>query len=493
MSVPKAFGFEPAKVGVDRKTSVFQVKKQLCIQIFSLFGATLLFLFMLLHMSQVEVARTVAQTNEQNALEQNEAKLVRVSGTEDALDAEAFQQQNLNYVAKLRSQNARMYLLLSTFQTEVNSTIDKLETRAESSAQCSDLLPLVADLRHVISEHSKKITYRLKEVRTTLLMSNDIGQKRLKQVDAKIEKLLAKTPAPAPAITLLAGMNNKHAASYLKHQAAINSWKTLATKSGSKQKKSKGKNKANKITTKHIRVALQKFSELKAKGLLKSALKKEHKEAQAKAKKAKEAAGAKRKRLQDSNRKVQAKLQGVFTKMHSLPNVRQVTPAMAAKWEAMASTYKKLLDQADGSKASSALLRDMSAEMTQVLKSQEGQRVVRAMYESKKKTGELVEGIHVDRAFIDRHIKTHPYWLFMQLNKMIGFTKGKKAVFEIERKLLADKIDSFQAWMALRKLMKQKLAPTLRATYGKKAFDFNNNKRLKPHKHTLAFSGGMVH
>ena len=75
-------------------------------------------------MSQVEVARTVAQTNEQNALEQNEAKLVRVSGTEDTLDAEAFQQQNLNYVAKLRSQNARMYLLLSTFQTEVNSTID---------------------------------------------------------------------------------------------------------------------------------------------------------------------------------------------------------------------------------------------------------------------------------------------------------------------------------------------------------------------------------
>lgn len=468
--VPEALGFKPAKTGVAGKTPAYQIKQHLCIQLFSLLGAAVALLFLLVYTTGSDLHTVQVQSNEQIQIQENQERLTRVSGAEEALESESFQEQNLDYLARMRSQNARMFMLMNTFETKMNITLGKLnETILAQPTLLALLKPLVAEIRSGVQSHLSKMDYRMKEVRKTLDIDTDASRTRLKKVDAKVEKLLSITPAPTPR---LGGIKLR---GITQHQTKVNSW-VEQTQKGSGTKKLKGHTHklfkpSNAMKKKNLRIVLQKFSEMKTKGLLNSMPKaksrgKRSSQAEVKSLKAKNTehsgksggVGAKREKLLVQNRKIQQRLQNVFTKVHTLPKVT-LQPAREEQWKAILTTYRKLLKKADGSRQTTALLKKLSAEMTQVLLSAEGQRVLRAVYDSKKKTGELRMSVKIDEAYLKSKIKLHPYHLFQMLNRLVDFTKGRGKVFEVEKQLLWDNINMFQAWVALRRLMKEHLAP----------------------------------
>jgi FtsZ-binding cell division protein ZapB len=342
------------------------------------------------------------------------------------MDAESFEQDNLDYISKMRSSNARMFMVLMNFETTINSTISALSDEKDKQ-----------ELHKQVQKLSSDMTYRLKDMQSTLDLDFTASDSRLKHAGEKIGKLLDASKR------LSAPNTNKRTVARVKE--SLRSW----TKTG------------------HLKVKLPSFAEVVKKSKEKKAAQSEltMKKLKAAVKqhlKEKSEAGAKRKKLEESNRKMQMKLQAMFERVRGLPNV-DVSPATLLMWRDYVKSYNSVLRSHKGSFGVSwqDRLKSLASKMTAVLKSPDGQTYVRRMFKStffRMKT-KMPDSMKVDQKFVDTQTKSHPFRTFQQLAKVAAYTAGKDKVLDIEQKLRSNKMTSFEAWIALRKLMNLKQAP----------------------------------
>merc|ERR1711918_110974 len=178
------------------------------------------------------------------------------------------------------------------------------------------------------------------------------------------------------------------------------------------------------------------------------------------------AEGSKRKAMEKKHRAVQARLARVFSMAHDLPSVK-VSLSLEAKWKALLEEYREQLQQDASDPFVAAKLVELSKQMSGVLRSPNGRRDLLAMFRSRMFKVVMKEDEIIDAAYVERQIKMHPYRTFQHLMKLLGFTKGKPKVLEVEAKLTNNKIDDFEAWQELRQLLNTKLAPRIRPNYQK--------------------------
>lgn len=435
--------FVPVKVGPNKKTDAFIVHRNDCVRIFGTFGLTLLLLMLLLTNSANRQKKLIEDIEQEQTIQHNRDQLQVLDDTTDALDAESFHQDNLDYISKMRSQNARMFMLLSNFETNINGTIETLADKSGRNKLHEQVQKLSADL-----------TYRLKDVQSTLDLDFTASDSQSRSVDKKLGTLLNASKQLSKPIT------QKQKAARVKQ--SLRNWRRAA------QDKSAKRAKAG-----HLRVKLASFAEVVKKSKDKKAASTELKMKNMLLKKhiaAVKEHGAKRKKLEESNRKMQMKLQRIFKRVHGLPNI-DVSSGTLAEWRGYIKEYNEVLRSHKGNFVGNwqSRLSVLASSMAKVLKSPDGQKYVSRMYKStffQMKT-KMPASTNVDQTFINTQIRAHPFRTFQQLTKIAGYNVGKYKVLNIERNLRLNKISSFGAWISLRKLMREKQAPKL-ALHAKK-------------------------
>jgi len=400
----------------------------------------------------VQLNRTMAEVEAQSTISVNEERMQRISGTEDALEAEAFQQQNMEFVRKIRAQNARISMALSAFTQNITSILDS-EASIPTGVQ--------EKLRSSINIFNKKMRYRLKDVRGTLKADTHATKTRLGRVDTQIKKLLKKQ-TPHHRLT--------HGQKVLRRQKQIKAWKSKTLAGKKKQKKNAAEINAHTLTastasgkSKEVLVKLPSFAEFKKQKQEESAVKNSNNSAKSTNT---EAEGSKRMEMEKKHRAVQARLARVFSMAHDLPSVK-VSLSLEAKWKALLEEYREQLQKDVSDQSVAAKLSQLSTQMSRVLRSPNGRRDLLTMFRSRMFKPVMEENESIDAAYVERQINMHPYRTFQHLMKLLGFTKGKPKVLEIEAKLTNNKIDDFEAWGELRQLMNTKQTPRIRPNYQK--------------------------
>lgn len=442
--------FVPVKVGANKKTDAFIVQRNDCVRIFGTLGLTLLLLLLLLANSANRRVKLIEDIEQEQTIQHNRDQLQVLGAATDALDAESFHEDNLDYISKMRSQNARMFMLLSNFETNINGTIDTLADKSGRNKLHEQVQKLSADL-----------TYRLKDVQSTLDLDFTASDSQLAHVDKKLGTLLNASKQLSKPIT------QKQKAARVKQ--SLENWRGAAKNKSAKRAKAG-----------QLRVKLASFAEVVKKSKdkkaastelkMKKMLLKKHIAAVEEHLAQKKEAGAKRKKLEESNRKMQMKLQRIFERVHGLPNI-DVSSETLAEWRGYIKEYNEVLRSHKGNFVGNwqSRLRVLASSMAKVLKSPDGQKYVSRMYKStffQMKT-KLSASTNVDQTFINTQIRAHPFRTFQQLTKIAGYNVGKYKVLNIERNLRLNKITSFGAWISLRKLMREKQAPKL-ALHAKK-------------------------
>ena len=83
-----------------------------------------LFLLLMLYVNaQTDLGKTLVEVQERTEVAENEQEMSRLSGTEDALKAQAYQVENLRIARAIHSQSGHMSVLLRNFVSEMNFTI----------------------------------------------------------------------------------------------------------------------------------------------------------------------------------------------------------------------------------------------------------------------------------------------------------------------------------------------------------------------------------
>jgi len=450
-----ALGFKSSKTGANGKTNSFTVQQSVCMQIFGSIGITITLLCLLLQNAQLDVHRSKQHSDLQSQLVHNERQSALVSGTEDALDQEAFQQQNLEFVKVVRSQNARMSMALSKFLSDIDKQVDEI-----------DDTHVRGKLHGTIVTFTKSMKYRLKTVRKIVQADNEATKNRLGHVDEKIAKLLKKTEAVKQEQKMTTAKrqqkmkkNLRSWAKTAKGKKHTKNTKKISTSSSISSIPSMNMRTQKGGSAKSIAVKLKSFAEFKKEHEKNQLPAGEKDRAALQALHAKLDAGSKRAALENSHSKIQLQLQKMFQMAHDLPTVT-VNRETEQQWSDLLEKYQDSLKQDSTQQEVADRLRALNQKMQTVLGAPDVKRYLRTMFSSRMFASIRTQKLgSLGKKFEDEQVRLHPFSTLKHLYRTLNFTKGKPLLLQLERDTIAGKIDTFQAWTQLRQLMKRNQAP----------------------------------